>query len=521
MTETSEAALAHESAPPQSVVVMKGIRKSFGPVLANDDVDFELQQGEIHALLGANGAGKTTLMNILFGMFPPDAGTISIAGEQVAHMNPRRAREQGIGMVHQHFMLIGDFTVAENAALGRHTSNLARISRTKVTRQVEQTAQRFDIQVPLSRRVRDLSVVVQQRVELLKLLHAGAKIIILDEPTAVLGPNEVETLFDTLRSLARLGTSIVIITHKLREVVSIADRVTVLRDGQVVRRDSRNSLNVDQMAFDMIGRDIPAPIQRTTWQDERQIALQVQELTAGGGRGADDRPAISDITFTVAAGEVVGIAGVEGNGQTELCEALSGLIEVSRGSFDVYGRDVTHDGPAGLHAAGLRSISADRSLWDMVADLSVSDNLALSKVRTGKLSKGGLLRRKEMLRQAEQILEEHDIRPRNPKLPIGRLSGGNQQKVVIARECTDDTRVLIASQPTRGLDLAATAFVHNHILELRNRGCAVVVNSMDLEELLLLADRIFVLYRGEICLIEETATIDLVRVANAMTGGVQ
>jgi simple sugar transport system ATP-binding protein len=498
-----------------TVVEMRGVTKRFGSLTANDSVDLELRRGEVHALLGENGAGKTTLMNMLFGLLRPDEGVIRIRDEEVALSSPRDALAHRVGMVHQHFMLVPDFTVAENVVLGTRSSWDLKLRRGDITEAVAEVAERFGMGVRADQAVGDLSIDVQQRVEILKLLYAGADILILDEPTAVLGPVEVDALFETLRSLAGQGAAIVIITHKLREVTKIADRVTVLRHGSVVTRAKRGEMAEAQLAEAMIGHALPSPPKGEV-RAAGPAVITVRGLTVEGDRG---EAAVDAVDLELRGGEILGVAGVEGNGQVELCQALCGLREPEAGSIEVDGSRLAGEGPAAFSDAGVGVISDDRLLWDVIPDFTLADNLALSKVRAGSYSRGGLLSRRAIQRDAEQLLRDFDVRPPDPSALMSRLSGGNQQKVVIARECSAKPKALIASHPTRGLDVGATEFVHRRLIELRDEGCAVLLNSTDLDELLALSDRIVVLYRGQAVMSARADSLDVRQVAEAMTAG--
>jgi len=499
----------------ETVVEMRGVTKRFGSLAANEAVDLQLFRGEVHALLGENGAGKTTLMNMLFGLLRPDEGEIEIRGERVELDSPRDALAHRVGMVHQHFMLVPDFSVAENVVLGTRSSWDMKLRRRDVESSVAEVADRFGMAIRADQPVADLSIDVQQRVEILKLLYAGAEILILDEPTAVLGPVEVDALFATLRSLAEQGAAIVIITHKLREVTKIADRVTVLRHGKVVSRARRGELAEAELAEAMIGHALPSPPEGEA-RPAGPAIIEVSGLTVEGDRG---EAAIDGVDLELRGGEILGVAGVEGNGQVELCQALCGLRPPRAGSIVVDGADLAGSGPAAFSDAGIGVVSDDRLLWDVIPDFTLADNLALSRVRAGKYSRGGLLNRRAIQRDAEQLLVDYDVRPPDPNALMGRLSGGNQQKVVIARECSAKPQALIASHPTRGLDVGATEFVHRRLVELREEGAGVLLNSTDLDELLALSDRIVVLYRGEVVLEARADSLDVRVVAAAMTAG--
>ena len=500
----------------ETVVEMRGVTKRFGSLVANDSVGLTLRAGEVHALLGENGAGKTTLMNMLFGLLRPDDGEIEIRGERVELDSPRDALGHRVGMVHQHFMLVPDFSVAENVVLGTRSSWGLKLRRGEVKSAVAAVAERFDMRIDAGQPVAELSIDVQQRVEILKLLYAGAEVLILDEPTAVLGPVEIEALFGTLRSLAERGAAIVIITHKLREVTSIADRITVLRHGAVVARSVRGELDETNLAEAMLGHSLPETPRVDPNRTAGPAVVRTRGLTVAGDR---EEIAVDGVDLELRGGEILGIAGVEGNGQVELCQALVGLRRPTAGTIEVADQDLSGAGPAAFADVGVGVVSDDRLLWDVIPDFTLADNLALSEVRAGRYSRRGLLRRRSIQRDAERILKDYDVRPPDPNALMGRLSGGNQQKVVIARECSAEPKALIASHPTRGLDVGATEFVHRRLVELRDGGCAVLLNSTDLEELLALADRVVVLYRGRAVLNARSGELDVRSIATAITGG--
>ena len=494
---------------------MRGIVKRFGSTLANDRVDFTLEPGEIHALLGENGAGKTTLMSILFGLLQPDEGEIFLQGESVTLPSPREALDRKIGMVHQHFMLIPDFTVAENVVFGTRPIRELAFKRPEVEREVAEVTDRYGMRLDPSATVGDLSIDVQQRVEIVKLLYRGAETLILDEPTAVLGPAETSHLFETLQELRGRGHSVVIITHKLGEVMRIADRVTVLRAGKLASVSERGGFDEHQLAVAMIGHDLPPLPEGHGTKRTDEPVLQVHELNVPSDR---ERRSVDDVSFEIHGGEILGLVGVEGNGQVELVQALSGVRQPSSGSITVDGRELSGKRPAHFYDAGVAVVTEDRNRWDLIGDLSVADNLALSEVRAGRYSRMGILSRRRIQRDAQRLLEDYDVRPPNPSLRASSLSGGNQQKVVMARELSRDPRVLIASQPTRGLDVGATDFVFRQLTRLRDNGCAVLLNATDLEEIMALADRVIVFYRGRIALASPTSELSVSQVAAAMTG---
>jgi simple sugar transport system ATP-binding protein len=500
---------------------MRGIRKRFGETVANDAVDFDLHKAEIHALLGENGAGKTTLMRILFGLARPDEGEISIAGSPVDFSSPRDALDHRIGMVHQHFMLVPGFSVAENVVLGSRVGRGPTLRYSEVERIVSETAERFGIHVDPSARIDDLPVETKQRVEILKLLYRGADTLILDEPTSVLGPVQIEALLSTLDGLRGLGTSIVIVTHKLSEVTGLADRVTVLRHGRNVVTAERGVAAFDerQLAAAMIGRDVERLPGRRPQPDEGGEAdalLRVEGLTvesATGGRALDG------LAFRLGKGEILGIAGVAGNGQSELVYSLAGILEAEEGSIHLAGQDLTHASARERKAAGLGVIPDDRELWGLALDMTIAENLAMARVVAGELRSRGMLRLARATPEFRALLEAYDVRPPNPQLRAGALSGGNQQKVVLARELERRPRVLVAASPTQGLDVGAASFVLSKLVELRNAGGSVLLISTDLDQLTTVADRVIVLYRGRIAYHAYARHADTDALARAMAGG--
>jgi general nucleoside transport system ATP-binding protein len=497
-------------------VTMRGIRKAYGPTVANDNVDFDLRQGEIHALLGENGAGKTTLMSILFGLVPPDAGVITVEGEAVEFKSPNDALQFGVGMVHQHFMLVPSFSVAESVVLGSESAWTPNLRRREIEADVRRVAERFGIGVDPSSRVKELPIDSQQRVEILKLLYRGAKVLILDEPTSSLGPTQVAGLFATLKELRDEGHAIVIVTHKLSEVVEIADRVTVLRAGTVSTVASRGSFDQRTLAYAMTGREIsPLPPREALATSAGAPPLQVDDLVVDGTTGLNT---VRGVSFDIDEGEILGVAGVEGNGQRELVDALAGVRKVAAGSVVVNGDDVTGASPRTRHAVGLSVIPEDRQGWGLVLDMTVAENLGLSGIPTGKFSRKGFLDRRSLKIAARQLLTEYDVRPPDPDAQMLSLSGGNQQKVVLARELSRDLKVLIAADPTRGLDVGASEFVHRRLLRVRESGCATLLVSHDLDELLKLSDRIIVLFRGQIAYEAPTREVSIADLALAMAG---
>ena len=495
-------------------VLMRTISKAYGATVANCDVDLELKRGEIHALLGENGAGKTTLMNILFGLVPPDSGEIIVEGADVTLGGPQDALALGIGMVHQHFMLVQRFTVAENVVLGSVSPWNMAFRRTAIEREVQHAAKCFGINIDPSERIRDLPIDTQQRVEILKLLYRGAHTLILDEPTSSLGPAQISGLFANLRELRGRGHSIVIVTHKLAEVMQIADRVTVLRSGRNVLSVERGRFDEQMLARSMTGRSIDDLPQKTQIPSPR-IRLQVSDLVVN----TKARPhAVDGVSFEARESEIVGIAGVEGNGQRELVDALAGVLKIAQGQVLIEGRDITGAQPKSLHDVGLSVIPEDRQGWGLVLDMTLAENLALADIPSGKFSNRGVLSRARVYEHARRLLAEYDVRPPDPNLRALSLSGGNQQKVVLARELAREPRVLVAANPTQGLDVGAADYVHRKLLEVRATGSAILLVSNDLDELFKLADRIVVLYRGKVLYESSISEVSIDELALAMAG---
>ncbi|HEX2303928.1 MAG TPA: ABC transporter ATP-binding protein [Gaiella sp.] len=477
------------------VLEMRGITKRFPGVLANDAVDFELLPGEVHALLGENGAGKSTLMNILYGLYHPDAGSILVHGRETRIDSPRAAIDLGIGMVHQHFMLIPVMTVAENIVLGiepRHDGIF--LDQRAARARVGELSRRFGLAVDPEVRIDKITVGQQQRVEILKALYRGADILILDEPTAVLTPQEAKELFEIIRSLLSQGKSIVFITHKLNEVLEIADRITVLRRGKKIETLRTQGATEESLARLMVGREVLLRVDKRPAQPGEPL-LEVENLHALDDRGLE---AVRGASFAVRGGEIVGIAGVDGNGQTQLIEAITGLRSVQDGTVRVAGHDLTRASTNDVIDAGVGHIPEDRLRRGLVLEFNLAENLALHDFDRPPNSRFGWMSPRRLLARAATLLKEFDVRGGGPRTPARSLSGGNQQKVVVAREVDRDPRVLIAAQPTRGLDVGAIEFVHRRLVEERDEGRAVLLISLELDEILSLSDRILVMYEGRV-----------------------
>jgi general nucleoside transport system ATP-binding protein len=493
---------------------LKGITKRFPGVVANDHVDFELAKGEVHALLGENGAGKSTLMNILYGLYHPDEGEIRLRGEPVRIDSPRAAIDAGIGMVHQHFMLIPVMSVAENIVLAVEPHKGPFLDLDTANEKVSEISKRFGLAVRPEARIESISVGMQQRVEILKALYRGAEILILDEPTAVLTPQEALELFDIIRSLQAEGKSIIFITHKLGEVLAIADRITVLRRGKTIETVAREGATEESLARLMVGREVLLRVEKTP-ASPGQPLLRVEDLRVLEDRGLE---CVRGISFEVRAGEIVGIAGVDGNGQSELVEALTGLRKPESGRIVAGGEDVTDDTARECLDAGLGHIPEDRQRRGLVLDFSLAENIALHDYREEPDSKWGWLYPKRLIARAARLLKEFDVRGGGPKTPAASLSGGNQQKVILAREISRNPQVLIAAQPTRGLDVGAIEFVHQRLVAERDEGRAILLVSFELDEILSLADRILVIYEGQI-VGEYSPDVTEEELGIAMTGG--
>jgi general nucleoside transport system ATP-binding protein len=497
------------------VLELRGITKRFPGIVADDNIDFDLRDGEVHALLGENGAGKSTLMNIVYGLYHPDEGEIRVNGEPVRIHSPKDAIGRGIGMVHQHFMLIPVMTVAENIVLGQEPTKAGDLLDYAAARKrVADLSRQFGFAISPDAKVEKIGVGQQQRVEILKALYREADILILDEPTAVLTPQEATELFEILRTLTREGMSIIFISHKLNEVLGIADRITVLRRGKKVDTVPRAGATEEGLARMMVGREVLLRVEKTPATPGEPL-LTIEDLHALSELGLG---AVNGVSFDVRRGEIVGLAGVDGNGQSELVEALSGLRKVEAGSVRLEGRDVTGASAHAVLNHGLGHIPEDRQRRGLVLNFSLAENLALHDYDSAPNSRFGWLYPRRLVQRARGILRQFDVRGGGPQTLASALSGGNQQKVVVGREIARDPRVLLAAQPTRGLDVGAIEFVHRRLIEARDAGAAVLLVSLELDEILSLSDRILVIYEGKI-VGEYAPDVSEETLGLAMTGG--
>ncbi len=477
------------------VLELRGITKKFPGVLANDHIDLTLEKGEIHALLGENGAGKTTLMNILYGLYNPDEGEIRINDQPALIEGPNDAIARGIGMVHQHFMLVPVMTVTENVMLGNETTrNRYFLDPSVVAAKIRKISEQFGLEVNPDAYIKDLPVGIQQRVEIIKVLYRQADILILDEPTAVLTPQEVEGLFKTLRTLVKSGKSIIFITHKLKEVMQVADRITVLRSGRVVGTSKTEKVNEQKLAEMMVGREVNLIVLKKA-ANPKETVLKVKDLYVRDERG---HTTLNGVSFDLHVGEVLGIAGVQGNGQTELVYALTGMLPFQSGSITLLGKEFHHPTPRDIIEQGVAHIPEDRQRHGLVLSFPVHDNLVLSTYYLNPFAHGVNMQEKVIVDSGTKITKQFDVRTPSVFVPVSNLSGGNQQKVIVAREFSRPIKLLIASQPTRGLDVGSIEYIHSQIITKRDEGTAVLVVSSELDEIMALSDRIAVMFRGQI-----------------------
>ncbi len=500
------------------ILELRGITKRFPGVLANDKINLTLNKGEIHALLGENGAGKSTLMNILYGLYDPDEGEIFVNDEKINVSSPRDAISRGIGMVHQHFMLVPVFTVTENVMLGDETTRAGGfLDRKTPAARIREISDEYSLEVDPNSYVRDLPVGVQQRVEIIKLLYRKADILILDEPTAVLTPQEVDELFTIMRSLVASGKSIIFITHKLREVLTFADRITVIRGGKVIGTTTPKEANQNQLAAMMVGRDVDLEVNKKP-ANIKDTVLEVKDLVVLNDL---NHITVKEVSFDVKGGEILGIAGVQGNGQTELVKAITGLSHPVNGKMKLMGQDITHASPRTITEIGSAHIPEDRQRDGLVLTATIADNMVLNTYYLEPFAKGIMTQEDQVQNNAEKIIENFDVRTPSALIPVGSLSGGNQQKVIVGREFSRPIKFLVAAQPTRGLDVGSIEYIHTRLLEKRDDGCAILLVSTELDEIMKLSDRIAVMFDGSIIAIVDAEGATKEQIGLLMAGVVE
>ena len=502
--------MAHEN-----VIEMREITKIFGEFVANDKINLELRKGEIHALLGENGAGKSTLMNMLAGLLEPTSGEIVVNGKSEKLDSPSKAASLGIGMVHQHFMLVEAFTVAENIILGSEVTNKGILDLKKANADILELSERYGLAVDPTAKVEDISVGAQQRVEILKTLYRGADILIFDEPTAVLTPAEILELMDIMKTLVKEGKSIILITHKLDEIRAVADRVTVIRRGKSIQTVGIEGATNKDLAEMMVGRSVSFVTEKEEAQP-KEVVLQISDLVVNENRGV---PAVKELSLDVRAGEIVGIAGIDGNGQSELIQAITGLRKVKSGSIKIKGQEVVGLSPRKITEMNVSHVPEDRHRDGLVLEMMLSENIALQTYYKEPLSKNGVLNYNQINSYARKLMEEFDVRAANEIVPASALSGGNQQKAIIAREVDRNPDLLIVSQPTRGLDVGAIEYIHKRLIDERDKGKAVLVVSFELDEILNLSDRIAVIHDGKIQGIVKPSETNKQELGILMAGG--
>jgi len=502
--------MAHEN-----VIEMREITKVFGEFVANDKINLELRKGEIHALLGENGAGKSTLMNMLAGLLEPTSGEIVVNGQVVKLDSPSKAASLGIGMVHQHFMLVEAFTVAENIILGSELTKNGVLDIARATREINELSERYGLAVDPSAKVADISVGAQQRVEILKTLYRGADILIFDEPTAVLTPSEIDELMAIMKNLVKEGKSIILITHKLDEIRAVSDRVTVIRRGKSIETvEIAGATNAD-LAEMMVGRSVSFKTEKQEAQP-KEVILSIKDLVVNENRGV---PAVKNLSIDVRAGEIVGIAGIDGNGQSELIQAITGLRKIESGSVELKGQSIVGLHPRQITEMSVGHVPEDRHRDGLVLEMMISENIALQTYYKEPLSKKGILNYTNIIGYAKQLMQEFDVRAASEIVPASALSGGNQQKAIIAREVDRNPDLLIVSQPTRGLDVGAIEYIHKRLIQERDNGKAVLVVSFELDEILNVSDRIAVIHDGKIQGIVTPETTNKQELGVLMAGG--
>ncbi|MDA1878441.1 ABC transporter ATP-binding protein [Bacillus cereus group sp. BY10-2LC] len=497
------------------VIEMNNITKVFPGIVANDDITLQVKQGEIHALLGENGAGKSTLMNVLFGLYQPEQGEIKIKGKPVKITNPNIANDLGIGMVHQHFMLVHNFTVTENIILGNEPKKNGKIAVEEAAKEIKQLSEQYGLAVDPHAKIEDISVGMQQRVEILKTLYRGAEILIFDEPTAVLTPQEIHELIQIMKKLVQEGKSIILITHKLKEIMEVCDRCTIIRKGKGIGTVDVAETDEHKLAELMVGRQVNFKTEKIEAKPMEEV-LSIANLIVHDTRKL---PAVKGLDLTVRAGEIVGIAGIDGNGQSELIEAITGLRKVESGSIAIKGKEITNWPVRRITEEGIGHIPEDRHKHGLVLDFSVRDNIVLQTYYKNPFSKKGILNFSKITEKAKALIEQFDVRTPGENTLARALSGGNQQKAIIAREVDRNPDLLIAAQPTRGLDVGAIEFIHKKLIEQRDNGKAVLLLSLELDEILNVSDRVAVIYEGKIVAIVDAKETNEQQLGLLMAGG--
>ncbi|MBP3967452.1 ABC transporter ATP-binding protein [Bacillus sp. WL1] len=497
------------------VIEMNNITKVFPGIVANDDITLQVKQGEIHALLGENGAGKSTLMNVLFGLYQPEQGEIKIKGNPVKITNPNIANDLGIGMVHQHFMLVHNFTVTENIILGNEPKKNGKIAVEEAAKEIKQLSEQYGLAVDPHAKIEDISVGMQQRVEILKTLYRGAEILIFDEPTAVLTPQEIHELIQIMKKLVQEGKSIILITHKLKEIMEVCDRCTIIRKGKGIGTVDVAETDEHKLAELMVGRQVNFKTEKIEAKPMEEV-LSIANLIVHDTRKL---PAVKGLDLTVRAGEIVGIAGIDGNGQSELIEAITGLRKVESGSIAIKGKEITNWPVRRITEEGIGHIPEDRHKHGLVLDFSVRDNIVLQTYYKNPFSKKGILNFSKITEKAKALIEQFDVRTPGEHTLARALSGGNQQKAIIAREVDRNPDLLIAAQPTRGLDVGAIEFIHKKLIEQRDNGKAVLLLSLELDEILNVSDRVAVIYEGKIVAIVDAKETNEQQLGLLMAGG--
>ena len=511
----------------QKVVEMKKITKKFGNFVANDNIDLTVHKGEVHALLGENGAGKSTLMNILYGLYHQTSGEIHINGKEVKMDNPNVAISNGIGMVHQHFMLVQPFTVAQNIILGTEpTKGIGAVDMKKAIEDVKSLSDRYGLYVDPTAKIEDITVGMQQRVEILKALYRGAEILIIDEPTAVLTPQEIQELIQIIKNLTKEGKSVIIITHKLKEIKSAADNCTIIRRGKYIDTVEVSKVSEDDLAAMMVGREVNFKVDKEESKPQDTV-LEIKDLLVRDNRKI---AAVDELSLEVKAGEILGIAGIDGNGQSELVEALTGLRKSESGSIKINGQEVLNNNPKEMFNKGIKNIPEDRQKRGLILDFTVAENTVLQNYKDPRFSKNGILNNEAIEAHAKMIVERFDVRPTDYTTKARALSGGNQQKIIIGREVdnievsrnsTNQPQLFIATQPTRGLDVGAIEFVHKSLVKQRDEGNAVLLVSLELDEVMNVSDRIAVIYEGKIVGIVDAKDADENTLGFMMAGGAE